>query len=1194
MCYYRSFCGKSGGTKGGRSLYSLSFVYTFRSDGDRVYFAYNFPYTFTRLQRFVRKIEEDPVRQKVFRRRLLCRTLSGNACDVLTVTAPIKNNEELARRRIVVVSARVHPGETVASWMMHGLIEFITGNSETALKLRKSVIFKLVPMLNPDGVINGNYRCSLAGIDLNRRWDRPSRVWHPTIWHTKQMIKQLNAGSAQRVVAYIDLHGHSRKKNVFVYGCDPTRVQRKSLLPRSISTILDGRSESKNKKPRGEKHAAKTSVLNSSDGTPSAASCAQPTNVTEAAVSERIATKKFEREIDQIVALRTHAQLLTYVMSQTASLSTSSDISISFKDSNFSVKKSKKATARVVVWNECEVMNSITIEASFCGGGDNRTDKKTKKDIVRAWKSTDSSILDSVTCACPSSTSHEDANLRHYAMEDLQAIGEIICRAIHAYTQEDVSFHRAPQSASLPTCVEGSHAVKLAKMVRAVELRRRVLAAEKKERQGRSSGRNSPGQNGGLRSNDPLGAVASAADRIYADLDDLVFDDDEEDADGSDSNPSADEMDEEDLKASATFNHIVSLVQKVHRKVKPRKTKSKTIFSGRKSKAGNSLKKKKLSKKNSPPPSRSRQRKKADKSAGTNALNKDDAPKEPIFYDLNMAHMMRRSDKHRGRQQQQQQKHAQMIQLQLQASESATSTRKGSRGGRGSFDRKISGGGSSFQGFNSKSFSASRVGPKRGGLNLFTKGKEIDELRSRERHYWLMRRQGKGIQQASGSFSHSSLPPRRNDRQQHQQQHNPNGVHGSSDEPFMKAYRAASRDPTVPSIDFEKERNSLMSAPASSDSYNSANVRTGSLGARMLAEGLDNSSTYTYFNSHANDVRKTGCKAQKISARACSAIDSGDMLLFTDPLNQTNHHADAVQPPPIFALPAHQRTALPNAVTETNDWAASKGEAGFREQNDHSLATGPWITAVSTTAVVSDVASATGPRDSSSFTQYSDAPGGLQSYANVSHPSRNQGRKLPPPVSMGFPGSSNANSGNSHQNMPTSIQFNLHRAHQRVLRTRGASGSDSVGGSVFQVDQKFPDRHRKSTRSHSVDDGRGIGQDSTADTTDGYSHTYSSQKGSVRAIEPVSGVATNIGRIVSGSGGGGTASIFMQGNKMNAKRQMALSAKTNIGIGRSPLQRQTLVATSIHKWPSIGAGSRHGGNKRRLRRGQIRKSGVRR
>eukprot|EP00983_Pelagomonas_calceolata_P025766 806977-Pelagomonas_calceolata.AAC.1 len=26
----------------------------------------------------------------------------------------------------------------------------------------------IVPMLNPDGVINGSYRCSLAGVDLNR------------------------------------------------------------------------------------------------------------------------------------------------------------------------------------------------------------------------------------------------------------------------------------------------------------------------------------------------------------------------------------------------------------------------------------------------------------------------------------------------------------------------------------------------------------------------------------------------------------------------------------------------------------------------------------------------------------------------------------------------------------------------------------------------------------------------------------------------------------------------------------------------------------------------------------------------------------------------------------------------------------------------------------------------------------------
>ena len=55
--------------------------------------------------------------------------------------------------------------------MMRGVIKYITDpyNKEAKL-LRENFIFKIIPMLNPDGVINGNYRCSLAGCDLNRRW----------------------------------------------------------------------------------------------------------------------------------------------------------------------------------------------------------------------------------------------------------------------------------------------------------------------------------------------------------------------------------------------------------------------------------------------------------------------------------------------------------------------------------------------------------------------------------------------------------------------------------------------------------------------------------------------------------------------------------------------------------------------------------------------------------------------------------------------------------------------------------------------------------------------------------------------------------------------------------------------------------------------------------------------------------------
>jgi len=46
-------------------------------------------------------------------------------------------------------------------------------------------------MLNPDGVIVGNYRTSLAGVDLNRVYKHPERTLFPTVYHTKKLIEDL-------------------------------------------------------------------------------------------------------------------------------------------------------------------------------------------------------------------------------------------------------------------------------------------------------------------------------------------------------------------------------------------------------------------------------------------------------------------------------------------------------------------------------------------------------------------------------------------------------------------------------------------------------------------------------------------------------------------------------------------------------------------------------------------------------------------------------------------------------------------------------------------------------------------------------------------------------------------------------------------------------------------------------------------
>ena len=57
------------------------------------------------------------------------KTLAGNNCDLLTVTSFGGGPDSLKHRKGVVVTARVHPGESNASWMMKGCLDFLTGPS---------------------------------------------------------------------------------------------------------------------------------------------------------------------------------------------------------------------------------------------------------------------------------------------------------------------------------------------------------------------------------------------------------------------------------------------------------------------------------------------------------------------------------------------------------------------------------------------------------------------------------------------------------------------------------------------------------------------------------------------------------------------------------------------------------------------------------------------------------------------------------------------------------------------------------------------------------------------------------------------------------------------------------------------------------------------------------------------------------
>jgi murein tripeptide amidase MpaA len=73
-------------------------------------------------------------------------------------------------------------------------------------------------MINPDGVIVGNSRLSLNGLDLNREWESPLLDRSPETWSIIEMVKMTQ--SERDIELLLDIHSYSRQKNIFIFGCN--------------------------------------------------------------------------------------------------------------------------------------------------------------------------------------------------------------------------------------------------------------------------------------------------------------------------------------------------------------------------------------------------------------------------------------------------------------------------------------------------------------------------------------------------------------------------------------------------------------------------------------------------------------------------------------------------------------------------------------------------------------------------------------------------------------------------------------------------------------------------------------------------------------------------------------------------------------------------------------------------------------
>lgn len=170
---------------------------------DTVWVAYFEPYTETRHIDFMAKIAQHP-RVRV---TSLGQSLQGRELDCVQI------GEAAAGKKAIWVTARQHPGETMAEWCAEGMIERLLDHNDPVSQrlLHKAVVY-LVPNINPDGSALGNLRSNAAGTNLNREWMTPSKEKSPEVLLVRQQMHQTG------VDAFIDLHGDETIPHVFVDG----------------------------------------------------------------------------------------------------------------------------------------------------------------------------------------------------------------------------------------------------------------------------------------------------------------------------------------------------------------------------------------------------------------------------------------------------------------------------------------------------------------------------------------------------------------------------------------------------------------------------------------------------------------------------------------------------------------------------------------------------------------------------------------------------------------------------------------------------------------------------------------------------------------------------------------------------------------------------------------------------------------
>lgn len=180
-------------------------VITHYPEAESCYFAYFAPYSYERHLDLLGQAQATGLAQLVD----LGNTIDGRDMSLLVIGEPADGKKK------IWVTARQHPGETMAEWFVEGLLDRLLDQDDgVARQLLSKAVFYVVPNMNPDGSVRGHLRTNAVGVNLNREWQTPTLEKSPEVYLVRQ--KMIETG----VDMFLDIHGDENLPYNFVAGAE--------------------------------------------------------------------------------------------------------------------------------------------------------------------------------------------------------------------------------------------------------------------------------------------------------------------------------------------------------------------------------------------------------------------------------------------------------------------------------------------------------------------------------------------------------------------------------------------------------------------------------------------------------------------------------------------------------------------------------------------------------------------------------------------------------------------------------------------------------------------------------------------------------------------------------------------------------------------------------------------------------------